>query len=373
MSFKDKTLIKRTNKVTALDYMYPASEKISEGMLDVSKTHSIYYREYGNPKGEVVFFLHGGPGSGCEENDYRFFDPKKYRIILADQRGAGKSRPLAEMKENTTLNLVEDISKLRNHLNITQKAHFFGGSWGCTLALLYAIEHPEHVKSLTLRGVYFGDRLPEYYQADATDLGNPQMIGTGRFFPNEWRDYVNFIPEAERGDMIGAYYKRITRNMPGLSEEQLDQIQNEAATHWATWLGAPMTLHPDPKILERYKDPEIAKSIGSIGIEYLQKNFFLPENYILDNLDKLKDIPTTIVQGRYDMICPADIAYTLHDKLKEAGNTNVELTLATSAHSGRDPDTVRILVETMDKRVKGKHEMKLSAQEAESKTPNQTR
>lgn len=365
MGFRDKFKNSTVERIPpALFYMHPPSNKIREGMLDVSDKHSIYYREYGNSKGEPVIFLHGGPGSGCEENDYRFFDPEKYRIILFDQRGSGKSKPLAELKENTPADLIEDIEKLRKHLNVQEKAHVFGGSWGCTLGLLYAIKYPEKVKSLTLRGVYFGDRLQGYYQGDAADLGNPKLIGSGRFFPKEWKEYVNFIPKEERGDMIEAYYRRITRQVPNMTEDDLDTLQNEAAKHWAKWLGAPMMLHPDPEIAKRYDDPDMAKSIGRIGIEYLHHNSYMedPEKYIMDNLDKLKDIPVSIAQGRYDTICPADNALRLYDKLRKVGNQDVELKLTTAAHSARDPHATETLVDFMDKRVRGKHEMRLKHQ-----------
>ncbi len=355
MSFQDKVESANVEKSpSALDHMHPPSPMLNDGMLKVSDIHSLYYREYGNPKGEPVIFLHGGPGSGCEETEFRFLDPETFRIILFDQRGAGKSTPHAELRENTPKFLVEDIEKIRSHLKVDKKAHIFGGSSGCTLALLYAIEHPHKVKSLTLRGVYFGDNLPQYYQGDATDLGNPKLMGSGRFFPKEWQEYVNFIPPEERGDMIKAYYKRITRDMPGLSETELDALENQAAIKWSNWLGAPMLLHPDPEASKRYQNPKIAKSIGQIGIEYLMNDYYLPENFIEKNLDKLKDIPTSIVQGRYDMICPADTACKLYETLQKHGNTECDLILSTAAHSARDPHTTEMLVKVMNERVQTK-------------------
>lgn len=348
-------------KPTEADYLYPESKKLSDGMLKVSDLHSVYYREYGNPKGEPVFFLHGGPGGGCREADYRYFDPKKYRIILMDQRGSGKSTPFAELKDNNTDELVKDVNRLRDHLGVKGKMHVFGGSWGSTFSLVYAIRHPENVKSLSLRGIFLGSDLDFFWQADAADLGNSKLMGTSRYFPEYWRQYVEFIPEAERGNMVEAYHKRLFKKLPDLSDAEATKVQLEAAKRWSAWEGATSKLDVDPEYIKAHEDAHKALPFARIENLYFINKCFLPENYIMDNLDKIKDIPTFIVGGRYDCVCQPEWGIQLREGLEKAGNKNVEFKLTIAGHSASEAETTKELVARMDRLDKGPHEQKAAS------------
>jgi proline iminopeptidase len=343
-------------KPTALDYLYPESPLLNDGLLRVSSLHSVYYREYGNPQGEPVFFVHGGPGGGCNANDYRYFDPKKYRIILMDQRGCGKSIPFAELEENNTDELVKDINKLRDHLKIKEKMHVFGGSWGSTLSLVYAIRHPENTKSLTLRGIFFGSDLDFFWQGDAADPGNSKLQGTNRAYPEFWDQFIEFIPKEERGDMVAAYNKRLFCKMPGLTEVESKALQLEAAQRWSVWEASTSKLEVDFDFIKGYNDPKKALPFARIENHYFTNDCFLPKDYIINNLDKIKDIPTSMVHGRYDWVCLPEWATQLHKKLNEAGNKDVEIVRTVAGHSAYEPENTKNLVRIMDERVKGRHE-----------------
>lgn len=273
--------------------LYPAIEPYAQMMLDVPGGHRLYVEQCGNPKGVPVVVLHGGPGGGCSPTMRRFFDPKHYRVILFDQRGCGRSKPHASVENNTTWDLVADIERIREKLGL-EKWIVFGGSWGAALALIYAQAHRTRAARLVLRGVFLMSRpeLDWFYGG-----------GAGRFWPEEWATFSSAIPEVERNDLIKAYHKR-------LFDEDL-QVQTRFARLWAGWEGALAALEP-----RGYGGPpgHYARAFARLENHYFINNGFLSEDtQILRNMDKLKDIPGHIVQGRYDMICPPHHAQMLHD------------------------------------------------------------
>lgn len=281
--------------------MYPEIEPYSTGFLKVSELHTIYFEEAGNPKGKPVVFLHGGPGGGIIANYRRYFNPEKWRIILFDQRGCGQSKPFAELRENTTWDLVADIEKLRNHLSISKWA-VFGGSWGSTLALSYAIKHPDNVTELFLRGIFLlrKKEIDWFYQE-----------GCSKIYPDAWEEYVKPIPPEERHDFVKAYYKRLT------SEDS--NVRKAAAKSWSIWEGSTSKLIPDSDVVARFGEDEFADAFARIECHYfINKGFFPEDNFLLNNVDKIRHIPTVIVQGRYDVVCPAESAWDLHRAFPEA-------------------------------------------------------
>ena len=308
--------------------MYDPIEPFDTGMLPVSSIHTLYYEQCGNPQGNPAVFLHGGPGGGLSPDYRRFFDPIAYRAVLFDQRGSGKSTPYAELEENTTWDLVADIEKLREHLGIDRWV-VFGGSWGSTLALAYAETHPERVKALVLRGIFLvRKRELEWFYQDGADA----------VFPDFYEDYVNLIPEEERGDLMRAYYSRLT------SDDE--SVRFEAAKRWSIWEGSTSKLFPDPDLIEMFSAPDKAVSLARIECHYFLNNcFFDSENYLLENVGKIRHIPTVIVQGRYDMVCPAMSAWALHRAFPEA-----ELVMVPDAgHSAYEKGNTSALVEATDK------------------------
>ncbi|KAL3831622.1 hypothetical protein ACJMK2_023355 [Sinanodonta woodiana] len=308
--------------------LYPEIEPWDSGMLQGSDIHQLYYEQCGNKEGNPVIFIHGGPGGGTSPRDRRFFDPVAYRIILMDQRGAGKSTPPAELRENTTWTLVEDIEKLRTHLGI-DRWHVFGGSWGSTLALAYAETHPDRVKSLVLRGIFTLRRreLLWYYQD-----------GCSFIFPDAWDEFIKPIPVVERHDLMSAYYRRLTS--PDAA------IQLEAAKAWSTWEMATSRLIQDPQLLSRVEIDTWALQFARIECHFfIHGGFFESDTQLLDNVDKIRHIPTTIVQGRYDMVCPMDTAWQLHKRLPEA-----EFHIVPDAgHSNKEIGIASLLVQATDK------------------------
>jgi proline iminopeptidase len=331
--------------------LYPAAKQRKNGWLKVSDKpkHELYWEEYGNPKGAPVMVLHGGPGGGSSPKYAQFFDPRHYRIIMFDQRGAGKSKPFASLEANTTPHLVADIIKLRDHLGIEGKMHVFCGSWGSTLALAYAIAHPETVKSLALRGIFLCRKkdIDVFYQGDAAEPGNPKLMGTGRFFPDEWKKYVAFIPAKERGDMIAAYNKRLT----GKNEK----VKLEAATRWGVWEG--MTSRLAPNLRGDFSKPEFLLPFARIENHYfINGGFMAPknsrnQNYILDNVKKIAHIPTEIVHGRYDMVCPRDQADDLcaaWNAVKSGKKPKLHI-IDEAGHSCWEPGITAKLVEMTDR------------------------
>ena len=283
-------------------FLFPEIEPFNSGFLQVSDLHSIYFEEVGNPHGHPVIYLHGGPGAGISPGNRRFFDPEFYRIILVDQRGCGKSTPFLELRENTTWDLVADMEKLREHLGI-DKWLVFGGSWGSTLALFYSETHPQRVVGLIIRGIFLG-RPVEIDQV----FGSNAI--SGKIFPQEYEQYLNYIPPEERGDLVKAYYKRL------LSPDT--NIRNNAAIHYLSWETTCCTLMPQPIDFDLEQDKYVL-SESLLELHYFVNNFFCEsENYILEHIDIVKDIPTIIVQGRYDMCCLPVSAYDLHKAMPQA-------------------------------------------------------
>ncbi|MBV2169360.1 MAG: prolyl aminopeptidase [Bdellovibrio sp.] len=306
---------------------FPEVEPFNKGMLKVSDLHTLYWEECGNPQGKPVVFLHGGPGGGIHPDHRRFFDPKTYRIILFDQRGSGKSTPCAELRENTTWDLVKDTETLREMLKI-DKWVVFGGSWGSTLALAYAITHPERVKALVLRGIFLcrPSEIKWFYQEGASQI-----------FPDVWDEYLKPIPENERHDMVAAYYKRLTH-------ENAD-VRLEAAKAWSKWEAATSRLIVDQSAIEEFDDPEYALSFARIECHYFTHNaFFKTNNWLLENVEKIRHIPGAIVQGRYDVVCPARSAWELHKAWPEAKFTFV----ADAGHAAAEPGTRSALIEATE-------------------------
>jgi len=283
------------------DILYPEIEPFRTGFLKVSDIHTLYYEEVGSPNGKPIVFLHGGPGGGVSPMHRRYFDPKKWRVILFDQRGCGKSTPFAELKENTTWDLVADIEKLRQHLNISHWS-VFGGSWGSTLSLAYAITHPDRVKHLILRGIFLlrKKEIDWFYQE-----------GCSKIFPDLWEQYLLPIRPADRRDMVAAYYQQLTSS--DLS------IRTKAARHWSVWEGSTSKLIPDPGVIDHFNEDEFALAFARIECHYfINKGFFPEDNFLLNQCEKIKHIPTVIVQGRYDVVCPAESAWDLHRALPDS-------------------------------------------------------
>ena len=308
--------------------LYPEIEPFETGMLKVSDLHEIYYERVGNPDGIPVIFLHGGPGGGLTPMYRQFFDPEAFHVILFDQRGSGQSKPAYELEENTTWKLIEDIETLREKFGI-EKWYVFGGSWGSTLSLAYAETHPDRVSGLILRGIFLTrpKELKWFYQYGASEI-----------FPDFWQPYRDFIPEDERGDFMTAYYKRLT----GDDEEE----RLEAARRWSTWEGATSKLFPDYDLINHFDEPHEALSLARIECHYFMNNsFFDSENYLIENVDNIRHIPTIIVQGRYDVVCPSVSAYELKKAFPEA---DLQI-IADAGHSISEPGITSALVDAMDK------------------------
>ena len=307
--------------------LYPSLEPYDQGMLHVSEIHTIHYQQAGNPNGKPVVFLHGGPGGGIVPDYRRYHDPAAYRIVLFDQRGSGQSTPHANLQQNTTWDLVADIEKIRMHLGI-ESWQVFGGSWGSTLSLAYAETHPDRVRELVLRGIFLcrTKEIKWFYQDGASWI-----------FPDVWEQFLNVIPEAERGDMVSAYYRRLT------SEDSAVRLQ--AARAWSIWEGSTSKLFPDRKLIEEFGDADFATAFARIECHYFMNNaFFDSENFLIENVDKIRHIPGVIVQGRYDVVCPITSAWELHRAWPEA-----DLRIISDAgHSASEPGTVDALVSATD-------------------------
>ena len=304
--------------------LFPAIQPGQTWRFAVSDLHTLYIEECGNPNGVPVVFLHGGPGGSCEPGHRRFFDPESYRIILFDQRGAGKSRPHASLEENTTWDLVEDLEKIREFLEI-ERWVVFGGSWGSTLALAYAQSHPDQVLGLILRGIFL---------ARETDVDWFFNGAAARILPEGWQHFLDPIPEDERDDLIGAYYRRLT------SENEI--VRMGAAKAWSIWEGSSVTLMPDKNVVDHFSDPHIALSIARIECHYFNNNCFLDPNQLLENMDRIEHIPGYIVHGRYDMVCPIDQALQLSDRWS---NARLKI-IADAGHAVTEQGISRALVES---------------------------
>ena len=309
---------------------YPTIKPYNRGRLRVTAGHELYFEESGNPRGKPVVFLHGGPGAGTSPAMRRFFNPRRYRIVLFDQRGCGRSRPHASLVENTTWDLVADIERLREHLGI-RRWQVFGGSWGSTLALAYAQTHPQRVTELVLRGIFLLRRseLEWFYQ---------DPLGAASLFPDLWETYVALIPRRERGNMMRAYYRRLTSRNAA--------VRARAAYAWSVWEAATSHLRPDPADVAKFGDPDLAAAFARIECHYFVNRGFLErEDQLLRGVRKIRHIPAVIVQGRYDVICPMRSAWDLHRAWPEA-----DLRVVTDAgHSAFEPGIARELVAATDR------------------------
>lgn len=311
----------------ALRAPWPAIDPYAHGYLDTGEGHEIYWEECGNPHGIPVVFLHGGPGGGCSPAQRRLFDPSRYRIVLFDQRGCGRSRPHASLENNTTWHLVADIERLRVFFGIDKWA-VFGGSWGSTLALAYAQTHPTRVTALMLRGIFTLRKaeLLWYYQEGASWL-----------FPDKWEDFQSPIPQAERGDMMAAYRKRL------VSEDVT--VRQEAALAWSLWEGRTLTLLPAPDIETQHEEADYALAFSRIENHYFVHGGWLEEGQLIRDVDRIRHIPTVIVQGRYDMATPVRTAWDLHRAWPEA-----EFRLINAAgHALFEPGILSALLEATDR------------------------
>ena len=317
-----------TTETKTLRQLYREIEPYNSGMLKVSDIHSLYYEEVGNPSGKPIVFIHGGPGGGTDPRDRRFFDPQAYRIILYHQRGAGNSMPTACLEENTTWHLVDDLEALRKHFNI-DKWILFGGSWGSALALSYAETYPDRVKALILRGIFCCRRkeLLWLYQE-----------GASLIHPDAWEKYLEPIPEAERGDLMSAYHRRLT----GKDEQEVLRV----ATAWSIWELTTSRLYIDPSYIARAEDAKFAVAFARIEAHYFVHGAFMNEDdQLIKNANKIKDIPGVIVQGRYDLVCPARSAWDLH-KVWTKGELHL---VADAGHSSKEVGIVHELVSATDK------------------------
>jgi proline iminopeptidase len=321
---------KTSNRVTVLRTLYPPIQPYRTGFLRVSNVHEIYYEESGNPQGKPAVFVHGGPGGGTDAKMRSFFDPKRYRIVLFDQRGCGKSRPHASLEDNTTWHLVEDMERLRDYLGI-ERWLVFGGSWGTTLALAYAEANPERVSELVLRGIFLLRQweFEWFYQ-------NPG--GAGALYPDLWEHYVEPIPAAERADMIKAYYARLTSTDAA--------VVRKAAKAWSIWEGATSFLRLNPDYVAKFQDDDYAAAFARIECHYfVNKGFFKTDNQLIEEVDRIRHIPAVIVQGRYDVVCPMKSAWDLHRAWPEA-----DLRIVPDAgHSAFEVGTLHELVSATDR------------------------
>lgn len=306
---------------------YPEIEPYDHGMLDVGDGHRVYWELCGNPDGKPVVFLHGGPGGGCTPTQRRLFDPEKYKILLFDQRGCGRSTPYASLEANTTWHLVADIERLREMIGV-DKWMVFGGSWGSTLALAYAETHPERVTELVLRGIFTLRRseLLWYYQEGASWI-----------FPDKWEGFLAPIPEEERGDLMAAYRKRLIDPDPA--------VRAKAARAWSLWEGETITLLHNQGYSDQFGDEHYAIAFARIENHYFVNNGWFEEGQLIRDAHKLKDIPGVIIQGRYDIATPAKSAWDLHRAWPEAQFTIVP----DAGHAVSEPGITHHLIETTDR------------------------
>jgi len=306
--------------------LHPARKPYRTGYFPVSDGYQLYYALYGNPKGKPVLFVHGGPGAGCGKNAHRFFNPKKFNIITIDQRGAGRSKPFASTKNNTTQKLVEDFHDLLKFLNI-KKTFLFGGSWGSCLSLCYAIKYPDTVKGMVLRGIYLGTREENDYFLNG---------GAKTHFPEVWEQFLSIVPKKHRRNPA-KYYWRMMNSRNHLTVKKY-------CAEWAAYEGSMLHLKVD--LNKSCKEARTRSSIALARLEahYLMNDCFLPRNYIIKNTHKIVHIPTTIVHGRYDFVCTPDMAYRLHHALPKS-----TLHYVIAGHSASDPEIQKTLVREMKK------------------------
>ena len=299
--------------------LFPAIEPYRQARLKVSALHTLYFEECGNPKGKPLVFLHGGPGGGCDAMQRRYFDPRKWRIVLFDQRGCGRSRPHAELRDNTTWDLVADIERLRAHLGIDTWL-VFGGSWGSTLALAYAQTFPARVRALVLRGIFL---------LRAAEVAWVYQDGASQLFPDAWEAYVEAIPKRERVDLLAAYYKRLT------SRDQT--VRRQAARAWSIWEASTSKLVTDAALVKKFGGNRFAEAFARIEAHYfVNRGFFARDDQLLRDVKRIRHIPGVIVQGRYDVVCPMRSAWDLHRAWPEA-----ELVVVPDAGHSMSEDGIR--------------------------------
>ena len=308
--------------------LFPPIEPYNHGWLSVGDGHEIYYEESGNPTGKPCLFVHGGPGGGASPAARQFFDPDKYRIVLFDQRGCGRSKPHASIEANTTWHLIDDIELIRETLGIDHWL-VFGGSWGSTLSLAYAQSHPERVTELVLRGIFLlrAQELQWFYQHGASEL-----------YPDAWQHYLAPIPDAERHDLISAFHSRLTSEDP--------EVRLSAARAWSVWEASTSFLIQNEDFMAQLDEPEAALAMARIECHYfVNGGFFESPNQLLDAVDRIRHIPCVIVQGRYDVVCPPTTAWDLHEAWPEA---NFKL-IANAGHSAFDPANAAALIEATNR------------------------
>ncbi len=306
--------------------LYPEIEPFETGRLALDPVHEMYWEVSGRPDGVPALFVHGGPGAGCHPVHRRFFDPDHYRIVLYDQRGAGRSTPRAELRDNTTAHLVADMERLRRHLGI-ERWLVFGGSWGATLSLAYAEAHPDRCLALVLRGIFLG-RAAEF---------DWFLHGAGRVFPEAWRAFVEFLPPAERDDLLAAYHRRLTDPDPA--------VHLPAARAWAAYEAACSTLLPGREAAGAAGPEEAVLPLARIEAHYFVNRIFLAEGALLDGIGRIRHLPAAIVQGRYDMVCPTATADDLHRAWPEADYVVVP----DAGHSAMEPGVRAALVRATDR------------------------
>jgi len=305
--------------------LFSEIEPFETGMLDTGGVHQVYWEQSGKPDGVPVVFLHGGPGGGASPSHRRFFDPDHYRIVIFDQRGCGRSTPVADLTDNTTPHLIGDIERLREQLGI-ERWIVFGGSWGSTLAIAYGEAHPERCMALVMRGIFLCRRQEiEWF-----------LNGMGTLFPEHWRDFVSQLPEAERGDLLTNFYRVLTDPDP--------LVHMPAARAWSIYEGRCATLLPDPDVVADFADDDKALSLARIEAHYFINDIFLPLNALLDNIRVLRDIPAVMVQGRYDIVCPLITADTVAQAWPEADYRIIP----DAGHMVMEPGILAALIEVME-------------------------
>jgi proline iminopeptidase len=305
----------------ANEHFYPEIEPYVTGTLSVDPPHELYWEECGNAEGIPILFVHGGPGAGCSAHDRRFFDPERFRVILLDQRGAGRSTPRGELSGNDPDSLVADFERLREELGL-EAWHVFGGSWGSTLALHYAEEHPERVLSLVLRGIWLlRDEEIDWWLYDL-----------GKIQPELWATFVGPIPDDERADLLEAYWQRLT----GPDRE----VALEAARAWSVYEGSSCTLLPNEEFAGMFEDPDLAWSLARLEAHYFRNVRFEPHTRLLDRVDRIRDIPAFAVHGRYDIVCPVK---NLHDLRSVWPELEWEI-VPDAGHSSHEPGITEVLV-----------------------------
>ena len=315
------------NESQVFDFtLFQPIEPFDVGLLKLDGINEMYFEQSGNPKGVPVVFLHGGPGAGSSPSHRQFFDPGFYRIVIFDQRGAGRSTPLGSLHNNTTPHLIVDLEQLRTHLGVQQWI-VFGGSWGSTLALAYAEHYPERCLALVLRGIFLCRRSEiEWF-----------LYGLRNIFPEAWRTFASHLPASERGSILDAYHRLLNDSNP--------EVQLSAARSWSIYEGSCSTLLSNREVMASFASDRVALGLARIEAHYFKHNIFLPDNFLLENLPKIRHLPATIVQGRYDMVCPIVSADDLHRAWPEAEYRIIDA----AGHSAFEPGIRVALISAMEK------------------------